>query len=298
MGQSQNSVFPQTARDDASERRRQAWAPVTEWVAGWSARHRKTAIFGWLLLVAAVCMAGQTIGAKNQPQYDYGQAGQAERVLSQAAPQFSADTGDVPIQARAPGVTVTNDATMRRAAGQAASALILSRISELFAGGSSAREAIAGGIAASAGVVTGAALIMVVVFSTFVTMPLIELKMLGAGMAAAVLIDATVARGVPLLAALLAVLPLLGDRAWRLRRRAVPVLLAGVQVGAEAAPRTYAGESFDGPRYAVAAEQQARPPAQVPCLGTLAVGKRDDGPRGQVEPGFYDAVIAKGDAQS
>ncbi|HET6188335.1 MAG TPA: hypothetical protein VFE59_15280, partial [Trebonia sp.] len=47
------------------------------------------------------------------------------------------------------------------------------------------------------------------------TLPLIELKILGIGMGAAVLIDATVVRGVLLPAAL----SLLGDRAWRLRPR-------------------------------------------------------------------------------
>jgi RND superfamily putative drug exporter len=73
---------------------------------------------------------------------------------------------------------------------------------------------VVGGIASSAGVVTGAALIMVAVFSIFITMPLIDLKILGIGTAAAVLIDATVIRGVLVPAAL----ALLGDRAWRLRR--------------------------------------------------------------------------------
>jgi hypothetical protein len=50
----------------------------------------------------------------------------------------------------------------------------------------------------------------------FLTLPFIELKVLGIGMAAAVLIDATVVRGVLLPAAL----SLVGDSAWRLRRRA------------------------------------------------------------------------------
>lgn len=49
---------------------------------------------------------------------------------------------------------------------------------------------------------------MVAVFSIFLTLPLIELKILGVGMAAAVLIDATVVCGVLLPAAL----SLLGDR--------------------------------------------------------------------------------------
>jgi RND superfamily putative drug exporter len=92
---------------------------------------------------------------------------------------------------------------------------ILSRIREHWLGGSLPGDAIAEGIASSAGVVTSAALIMVAVFSIFLTLPLIELKILGVGMGAAVLIDATVVRGVLLPAAL----SLLGDRAWRLRRR-------------------------------------------------------------------------------
>jgi hypothetical protein len=64
----------------------------------------------------------------------------------------------------------------------------------------------------SAGVVTSAALIMVAVFSIFATLPLVDLKILGIGIgtAAAVLIDATVVRGILLPASL----ALLGDRAW------------------------------------------------------------------------------------
>ena len=94
---------------------------------------------------------------------------------------------------------------------------ILSRIREHWTRGSSPREAIVEGVASSAGVVTSAALIMVAVFSIFLTLPLIELKILGIGMSAAVLIDATVVRGVLLPAAL----SLLGERAWRLRRSGV-----------------------------------------------------------------------------
>jgi len=91
---------------------------------------------------------------------------------------------------------------------------ILSRIRELWARGSSPRDAVVGGIASSAGVVTSAALIMVAVFSIFATLPLIDLKILGIGTAAAVLIDATIVRGIMLPAAL----ALLGDRAWGRRR--------------------------------------------------------------------------------
>ena len=89
---------------------------------------------------------------------------------------------------------------------------ILSRIRELWSGGASASDAIVGGIGRTAGVVTSAALIMVAVFSIFATLSMIDVKMLGVGLAAAVLIDATVVRGVVLPACL----ALLGERAWYL----------------------------------------------------------------------------------
>jgi putative drug exporter of the RND superfamily len=92
---------------------------------------------------------------------------------------------------------------------------ILSRIRELWQGGAPARNAITGGIASSAGVVTSAAVIMMAVFSIFATLSLIEFKVFGVAMAAAVLIDATVVRGVLLPAGL----ALLGDRAWTPRAR-------------------------------------------------------------------------------
>jgi putative drug exporter of the RND superfamily len=89
---------------------------------------------------------------------------------------------------------------------------ILSRIRELRTGGASCRDAIVNGIGSSAGVVTSAAVIMVAVFSIFATLSLIDVKMLGVGLAVAVLIDATVVRGVVLPACL----SLLGERAWYL----------------------------------------------------------------------------------
>ena len=91
---------------------------------------------------------------------------------------------------------------------------VLSRIRELRSGGASTKAAVTGGIASTAGVVTSAAVIMVAVFSVFGTLLLVELKMLGVGLAAAVLIDATVVRGILLPAAM----ALLGDRCWYLPR--------------------------------------------------------------------------------
>ena len=101
---------------------------------------------------------------------------------------------------------------------------ILSRISELRLGGAKTVDAIEGGIARSAGVVTSAAVIMVAVFSILATLSLIQLKMIGVGLAAAVLIDATVVRGVLLPAAL----ALLGDA------QLVPAALAGLAAGGRA----------------------------------------------------------------
>ncbi|TDB76789.1 MMPL family transporter [Micromonospora sp. KC723] len=79
---------------------------------------------------------------------------------------------------------------------------ILSRIRERRTTTADPRDAIVDGIAASAGVVTSAAVIMTAVFTVFVTLSAIEYKMLGVGMAVAVVIDATIVRGVLLPAAL------------------------------------------------------------------------------------------------
>jgi RND superfamily putative drug exporter len=87
---------------------------------------------------------------------------------------------------------------------------ILSRIRERRSGGAAPKDAIIGGIGGSAGVVTSAAVIMTAAFSVFVVLTAIEYKMMGVGLSVAILIDATLVRGVLLPAAL----ALLGDRAW------------------------------------------------------------------------------------
>jgi RND superfamily putative drug exporter len=91
---------------------------------------------------------------------------------------------------------------------------VLSRIHELRLRGASTPDAVIRGIACGAGVVTSAAVIMAAVFSIFGTLSMIELKMLGVGLASAVLIDATVVRGILLPACMIA----LGDRSWYLPR--------------------------------------------------------------------------------
>jgi putative drug exporter of the RND superfamily len=106
---------------------------------------------------------------------------------------------------------------------------ILSRIAELRRAGKSPRASIVDGISSSAGVVTSAAAIMVAVFSIFATLGEIEFKLFGVTMAAAILIDATIVRGVLLPAGL----SLLGDRAWRLPRRRTRAELSGRQARTE-----------------------------------------------------------------
>jgi uncharacterized membrane protein YdfJ with MMPL/SSD domain len=87
---------------------------------------------------------------------------------------------------------------------------VVSRIQEAHDRGMPTKEAIAHGLKISAGVVTSAAVIMVVVFSVFATLSMTTFKQLGAGLAVAILLDATVVRAV----LLPSVLSVLGDRTW------------------------------------------------------------------------------------
>jgi uncharacterized membrane protein YdfJ with MMPL/SSD domain len=89
---------------------------------------------------------------------------------------------------------------------------ILSRVKELYERGLSTDEAVSRGISTTAGTVTSAAFVMVGVFLVFVTLEFIDFKELGLGLAVAVLIDATIIRGVLLPASM----KLLGDWNWYL----------------------------------------------------------------------------------
>ena len=89
---------------------------------------------------------------------------------------------------------------------------IVSRIREAFQRGAGMDEAISVGVKSTAGVVTSAAVVMVGVFSVFGTLSLLMFKQFGVGLAAAILIDATLVRGV----LLPATMKLLGERNWYL----------------------------------------------------------------------------------
>jgi uncharacterized membrane protein YdfJ with MMPL/SSD domain len=89
---------------------------------------------------------------------------------------------------------------------------ILSRVREAFDRGLKTEDAVSHGIKTTAGVVTSAAVVMVAVFSIFATLPILDMKEAGVGLAAAVLIDATIVRAV----LLPATMKLLGDWNWYL----------------------------------------------------------------------------------
>jgi RND superfamily putative drug exporter len=91
---------------------------------------------------------------------------------------------------------------------------ILSRIKELVDGGMRTEEAVERGIRSTASTVTSAALVMVAVFSIFASLSSLDIKQMGVGLAVAVILDATIIRGV----LLPATMKLLGRWNWYLPR--------------------------------------------------------------------------------
>jgi uncharacterized membrane protein YdfJ with MMPL/SSD domain len=91
---------------------------------------------------------------------------------------------------------------------------LLSRVRELYDGGMSTDEAVSEAVKSTSGVITSAAMVMVGVFAVFATLSMLMFKQMGIGLAAAVLIDATIIRGI----LLPATMKLLGDANWWLPR--------------------------------------------------------------------------------
>ncbi|UGQ12902.1 MMPL family transporter [Yinghuangia sp. ASG 101] len=87
---------------------------------------------------------------------------------------------------------------------------VVSRIREAAERGLSTRDAVERGITSSAGVITSAAIVMVSVFAVFATLSMMDMKQMGVGLAAAVLIDAIVVR----IVVLPSLMVLLGNRNW------------------------------------------------------------------------------------
>jgi RND superfamily putative drug exporter len=92
---------------------------------------------------------------------------------------------------------------------------ILTRVREAYDRGMSTEDAVSSAIKSTAGVVTSAALVMVCVFAIFGSLSWMMFKQMGVGLSFAVLLDATLIRGV----LLPATMKLLGDWNWWLPRR-------------------------------------------------------------------------------
>jgi uncharacterized membrane protein YdfJ with MMPL/SSD domain len=92
---------------------------------------------------------------------------------------------------------------------------VLSRVREAVDRGMRTEDAVAHGITTTAGVVSSAAVVMVGVFGIFGTLSFMFFKQMGVGLAVAVLIDATIVRGV----LLPATMKLLGEHNWWLPKK-------------------------------------------------------------------------------
>ncbi len=151
---------------------------------------------------------------------------------------------------------------------------ILSRIREAVDRGERTEDAVAHGIKSTAGVVTSAAVVMIAVFSIFATLSAIDFKMMGVGLATAVLIDATIVRAVLLPSAM----KLLGERNWYLPRwlEWLP------QVRVEGAAPVPAAESW---RIVPGGAEAPEAPSPVPTVGTRRFQRRTDGLGVQVHHG-------------
>jgi RND superfamily putative drug exporter len=91
---------------------------------------------------------------------------------------------------------------------------LLSRIREHYDQTGDNTESVAYGLRTTGGIITGAALIMVAVFGGFASGELVMFQQMGFGLAAAVLIDATLVRSLLVPASM----KLLGKRNWYLPR--------------------------------------------------------------------------------
>ena len=92
---------------------------------------------------------------------------------------------------------------------------IISRIREAVDRGMSTDDAVAHGIKTTASTVSSAAIVMVAVFGIFAILSSIIFKQIGVGLAVAILIDATIVRGI----LLPATMKLLGERNWYLPKK-------------------------------------------------------------------------------
>ena len=84
--------------------------PAVARIACWSARHSVITVLAWVAVAVAAFFGGKLLGTVSQPQYDPGQSGAAERMLSQLH-VVTPDAESVLIAPRhaAPGQTFATD---------------------------------------------------------------------------------------------------------------------------------------------------------------------------------------------
>ncbi|MFC8666676.1 MMPL family transporter [Streptomyces sp. NPDC057199] len=143
---------------------------------------------------------------------------------------------------------------------------ILSRVREYRGRGLDTKQAVVEGISRSAGVVTSAAVVMVAVFSVFGTLSAIDYKMVGVGLATAVLIDATIVRGILLPASL----ALFGDASWKLPSRLAWLPGISLEGADEPAPAAAAAASPTSPAEPVVTAEPVAGQGADPLVGPRA----------------------------
>lgn len=75
--------------------------PLIERVAAWSARRRKTALFGWLIFVVLTFAVGAAVGGKGPQNHDPGESGRAQVMIEDAGDDTRPPSENVLVQAGA-----------------------------------------------------------------------------------------------------------------------------------------------------------------------------------------------------
>ncbi|NUP52071.1 MAG: MMPL family transporter [Catenulispora sp.] len=94
--------------------------PLVERVAGWSARHKKTAVFGWLALIVAAVVIGGMAHSTKKEIYNPGEAGRASRAMDVSG--ISQQSENVLVQSLS-GASFGTDTAFRAAVSDVAAAL-------------------------------------------------------------------------------------------------------------------------------------------------------------------------------
>jgi len=84
MSHPQSAAHYEPPPADVTPQPRRAPPPAVEAIAGWSARHRKTAVFGWLALVAVAYLIGQLLASPASNRTTLARRGRPSRPCTSA----------------------------------------------------------------------------------------------------------------------------------------------------------------------------------------------------------------------